>query len=108
MVIFIISIILIYLDFVFDVTLVASLGATSFILFTIPHKNASRVQYIVGGYMMGILVGSLCFYGLQLLPFIAPSTWGAIAIGCSMFIMVIFNFEHPPAAAVASVLYLTG
>lgn len=34
--------------------------------------------------------------------------WGAIAIGLSMFLMVIFNFEHPPATALALGLVTEG
>ncbi|MHB8131819.1 MAG: HPP family protein [Mobilitalea sp.] len=102
------SIILIFLDFVVKITIVASLGATCFIIFTIPHKNASRIQYVLGGYTVGIVVGSLCVLGEYLMPAIVLSIWGAVAIGLSMFLMVILNFEHPPAAALSLGIVIGG
>lgn len=50
-------IILLMLDFVIKIAIVASLGATCFIIFTIPHKNASKTQYIIGGYSVGVVGG---------------------------------------------------
>ena len=102
------SFILISLDFVFEIPIVASLGATCFIIFTFPHKNSSQLQYIVGGYIIGIIVGYSCMVGFYLLPVISLSIWGAIAIGFSMFLMVILNFEHPPAAAIALGIVMNG
>lgn len=102
------SLILIFLDFVLKLSVVASLGATSFIIFTIPHKNASRVPYILGGYTVGVIVGIICTLGSHITMNIPLTIWGAIAIGLSMFLMVILNFEHPPAAALSLGLVMEG
>ncbi len=88
---------------------VASLGATSFIVFTAPHKNVSRPRYLVGGYVIGLVVGSFCHWvsqwpWLAQFAFIADHTYvifGAMAVGLAIFMMVVTNTEHPPAAGVA-------
>ena len=107
-VIFFMSFILLYLDIVFEIPLVASLGATCFIIFALPHKNSSQLQYIAGGYSVGIVVGYLCYYGLNCFPIIPTSLWAAISIGLSMFLMVIMNYEHPPAVAFTLGIVMNG
>lgn len=101
-------IILLMLDFVMKIAIVASLGATCFIIFTIPHKNASKTSYIIGGYSVGVVVGGICSLGLHFTQNVPLGLWGAVAIGLSMFLMVIFNFEHPPATALALGLVTEG
>lgn len=102
------GIVLLFLDFVVKIAIVASLGATCFIIFTIPHKNASKTSYIVGGYSVGAVVGGICTLGAHLVQSVPLGLWGAIAIGLSMFLMVILNFEHPPATAFALGLVTEG
>lgn len=96
-------------DVVVHTTLMASLGATAFILFTMPHRRASRARYVVGGYIVGAAVGVA--FGL-LYQWVGPAdggwaarmeavAFGGLAVGLSIFIMVITDTEHPPAAAVA-------
>lgn len=88
---------------------IASIGATSFMVFAIPHRDISRERFVVGGYAIGIFFGSLCFYFstffLQSDNFFLmqynDEIFGALAVGLTMFFMVILNFEHPPAAAAA-------
>lgn len=101
-------IILLMLDLVMKTAIVASLGATCFIIFTIPNKNASKASYIIGGYSVGIVVGGICSLGLNFTHNLPLGLWGAAAIGLSMFFMVILNFEHPPATALALGLVTEG
>lgn len=88
---------------------IASIGATSFMVFAIPHRDISRERFVIGGYLIGMFFGSICFY---LSTFFLTSdnfflmqyndeVFGALAVGLTMFFMVILNFEHPPAAAAA-------
>lgn len=91
------------LDFFFDTALVAALGATAFIVFTGPHKEISRARYVIGGYIIGIIVGLVAingFYLMQLDQSVFP-VFSALSVGVTMFLMVVFDFEHPPAAGVA-------
>ena len=94
---------------VFGMTVAASLGASAFIAFTMPHTNAARPRYLVGGYIIGSVCGvlmnvvynSLLSADIQVFghsPHIVSCT---AAVGLTMFIMVITNFEHPPAAALS-------
>lgn len=93
-------VILLLFDFVLKLSLVASIGATCFIIFTGPHKNASKYHYILGGYSVGAIMGTLCSIA-QYNTHLPVGMWGAFAIGLSVFFMVVLNFEHPPAAAFA-------
>jgi len=93
------AVILIFFDFVIKLEIAASLGATCFIIFTVPHRNSSRVRYILGGYIIGAAAGSICSVLSCAVPGIPLGIWGAVAIGLSMLFMVILNFEHPPASA---------
>ncbi len=101
-------IIMAYVEFVVDTVTVASLGATSFILFTMPHTHRSKPRYILGGYGIGSIVGVLCSLIIGLNTFVTPVVLGALAVGLCMFLMVILNFEHPPAAGFALGIVIEG
>ena len=104
-----IFIILSLLDAVTQTVLIASLGASSFVAFTMPHVNAAKPRYLFCGYVVGIICGvSVSLIGMELtdasLTAMAPQSriaFGAIAMGLAMFVMVITDTEHPPAAALA-------
>lgn len=90
--------------------MVAALGATIFMTFTMPHRVSSRPRYMIGGYVMGTIAGVLCN-----LAFIGDGSWlpspgifflGAIAVGTASLLMVSTNTEHPPAAGFALGLVL--
>jgi CBS-domain-containing membrane protein len=84
--------------------LVAALGATTFLIFTMPHKVSARSRYLVGGYAMGGIAGILTSYAFSsggLVPVANAFVIGAIAVGVATILMVITNTEHPPAAGMA-------
>ncbi len=100
--------IMLLLDRVQQTVLIASLGASSFIAFSMPHKPDSAPRYLVGGYLVGMLAG--CLLSLAEAPLVEYGVIGprtveiicaAIALGLAFFIMVITDTEHPPAAALA-------
>lgn len=104
-----VMIVLLLLDTLAATAIIASLGATSFIAFTMPHAESCRPRYLLGGYAVGITVGSL-FKLLWMSPLFATVpfltdrgdvVFGALAIGCTIFLMVLLNFEHPPACGMA-------
>ena len=89
---------------------VASLGASTFIVFALPNIKASRSQFLIGGYIVGVAAGVLCFWLKQLVPLpeqlgmvtdVPNTVFGAAAVGLSALGMVIANAEHPPAAGLA-------
>ncbi len=87
----------------------ASLGASCFIAFCVPHHRASRPRLMIGGYVVGIASGTLCYWLAQIafpdsqptVNIFAKVIFGGLAIGLAMFLMVITNTEHPPAASLA-------
>ena len=71
-------------------------------------QRASRPRCLVGGYIVGVLVGT----SISLLaPDVAAAVpvsdhfelllMGAVSVGLAMFVMVVTNTEHPPGAALA-------
>ncbi|MBN2581561.1 MAG: HPP family protein [Planctomycetes bacterium] len=87
--------------------LLASLGASTFTVFTVPHAKSARSKCLIGGYVCGVLSG----LGFRLL---LASGWFAaldgaavrvaaagLGVGMAMLLMVLLQFEHPPAAGIA-------
>ena len=105
----IIFVVLLLDDAVFSMTIVASLGASTFIALTMPHTNASRPRYLIGGYVVGAACGVLMNYACNRLLSVNFQVFGhspyiiscAAAVGLAMFVMVITDTEHPPAAALS-------
>lgn len=94
------------LDVVSDTVVIASLGASSFLVFAVPDGNVSRARYLLGGYVLGCAAGTGCYWLAQWVPLVnlpieSVTVYGALAVGLTMFLMVITNTEHPPAAGVA-------
>lgn len=83
-----------------NAVVIAALGASAFIVFARPFDLTARPRNVIGGHLIGFTVGSLCALAPQ------PSTpvtliWYALSVGLSVFLMVAFYMQHPPAAATA-------
>jgi CBS-domain-containing membrane protein len=80
--------------------IVASIGASTFIVFAMPCGRMAQPKSVVGGHIIGIFCGSLFsfFPQMDMLPLIAVYS---ASVGLSMFLMVTLNLEHPPASATA-------
>ena len=102
-----ILLILLFLDVLKQTALIAALGVTAFIVFTTPKKYTSKVRPLIGGYIVGIIAGVLCNFLANLYSYLFPDinilyiVFGSLAVGTSIFVMVITNTEHPPASAIA-------
>lgn len=86
---------------------IASIGATAFIIFTMPKSTAASPRRVIGGHCTGLLTGSLC----ALIPHgaIIPSVIVySLAVGISIFLMVALDMEHPPASGTALGVVITG
>jgi len=100
---------LLFLNVLTETAIIASLGATSFIVFAMPNTYAASPRRLIGGYFIGISSGIICYqFGQISYPFIismsnqkVPIFFAAIAVGLSIFIMTITNTEHAPAAGIA-------
>ncbi len=97
------------LDIRENAAVIASLGASSFIAFAMPHAQSSRPRFLIGGYIVGVLTGTVFYLlgklavqvGINLSDAILISMLAATAVGTSIFAMTVLNFEHPPAAGLA-------
>ena len=108
-----IMIVLLLAGAVAHTVLIASLGASAFIVFTMPTTAAAQPRYLIGGYVVGVVVGAL--FGLLYGHLFAAAgmeeaetraeLWlvgfAGLAVGVAIFAMVITNTEHPPATGVA-------
>jgi CBS-domain-containing membrane protein len=86
---------------------VASIGATAFIVFIIPRNITARPRRVIGGHIIGLVTGSL----IALIPHDAVLTSVlvyAFAVGISIFLMVTLDCEHPPASGTALGVAMTG
>lgn len=108
-----IIIILIVLNNMFKVVIIASFGATAFLIFTMPHLRTSQGRSVLGGYFIGIVLGILSYHLASVIFFYSGHLWiyqvmGGVVIGLSILIMTMTNTEHPPAAGLALGLVLQG
>ena len=88
--------------------IVASLGASSFIIFITPHTKSSRNRNILGSYICGAVAGILFSY---LHKYVLTFSFDrldytqlivcAAAAALTTLLMVTTGFVHPPAAALA-------
>lgn len=83
-----------------NAVVIAALGASAFIVFGRPFDLTARARNLVGGHMVGFVVGSLCAL-LPQVSTVATLGWYALSVGLSIFLMVLFYLQHPPAAATA-------
>ena len=101
--------VLIFLDVLNEAALISALGASAFIVFTMPTQYSSDPRRLIGGYIVGVFVGLIFFIISQseiknILGFSNMTTlivFGAIAVGFAILIMAVTNTEHAPAAGIA-------
>ena len=88
--------------------IIASIGSTAFIVFAMPNSIAARPKNIIGGQLVGFACGYLC----GLIPhdafFLVSAVVYSLAVGLSMFIMVVTDTEHPPASGTALGVAISG
>jgi CBS-domain-containing membrane protein len=102
-----IAILLLIASAIDSAVVVASLGASVFICMSSPHARTSSTRYLIGGYLCGCIAGLVGYACEVFLPAIPHVIVAAMAVGFSFLLMVVFNFEHPPAAALALGLVLS-
>ncbi len=98
---------LFWFDIVRNPVVIASFGASGFIAFTEPRQKFSGPRYLIGGYIIGMVVGASAHY-LTVFPVHHYMTLklihiaaGVLAVGLAMFLMSITNTEHAPASSIA-------
>ena len=86
---------------------IASIGATAFIVFTMPRNITAKPRRVIGGHLVGLFSGSLC----SLIPhssILAAVIVYSVAVGISILLMVALDVEHPPASGTALGIAITG
>ncbi len=86
---------------------IAALGASTFIVFARPFDLTARSRNLVGGHLIGFAVGSLC----GLVPcetMVGGLLMYSLAVGLSVFLMILTYMQHPPAAATALGMAMRG
>lgn len=87
--------------------IIASLGATAFIIFAMPDSITAQPRNVIGGQLVGLFFGFL----FSLIPHSATLSSIVVyscAVGASIFTMVVIDTEHPPAAGTALGVAITG
>jgi len=104
--------VLIFLEQQGKEVIIASLGATAFVVFALPNNLTAQPRNVIGGHIVGLLCGFAGYWLLSILPIpdhlIALAGIHAFSVGLAIFIMVIINTEHPPAAGTALGVALGG
>ena len=101
--------VLIFLDLLNEAALITALGASAFIVFTMPTQYSSDPRRLIGGYTVGLIVGFIFYIistsetGSNLIGNHTTTLviFGSISVGFAIFIMAVTNTEHAPAAGIA-------
>ena len=87
--------------------IIASLGATAFIVFATPDSITAQGRNVIGGHIVGLLCGFL-FSQIPHSSLLLSIMVYSLAVGASIFIMVVTDTEHPPASGTALGVAMTG
>jgi len=90
-----------------EAVIVASIGATTFIVFAMPKSITAKPRNVIGGHIAGIIAGSLCALIPHQLLLQSIAVY-SLSVGFSMFIMVVTDTEHPPASGTALGFAISG
>ncbi len=84
--------------------IVASIGATAFLVFALPQKSLSQPRNVIGGHLVGLISGCLSVLIMKYAPsdseYILATVY-AFSVGFSIFVMVVVDMEHPPGSGTA-------
>jgi CBS domain-containing membrane protein len=79
-----------------ELILIASIGASTVLLFILPNSPLSQPWPLVGGQLLSAVIGVACT------QFIPDTVWASAgAVGFSIFAMLLLRCLHPPGAATA-------
>ena len=83
--------------------LMASMGASSVLLFAAPHSPMAQPWSFVGGHLISAVIGVTCF---RFIP--APLVAAATAVATAIFVMHLTSSLHPPGGATALAMVIGG
>ncbi|MET1159581.1 MAG: HPP family protein [Thermoprotei archaeon] len=95
-----------------NLVVVASIGASAFIVFTMPSSITAKPRNVIGGHVIGFTSGTLCWFiyetWLYSIEPLAKLVLYSLAVGLSILLMVITDTEHPPASGTALATVVNG
>lgn len=86
---------------------VASLAATAFTVFAMPHSVIASTRNVVGSHVIALSCGSL-FARIPMESLAGKDAICALVVGVCMLLMAVTNTEHPPAAGSALGIVIAG
>jgi len=114
-----IAVVLLFFDYTSaigqNITIIASLGSSAFVLFALPKISSAMPRRFIGGYIvalgLGVLFHSIALHTLSngnfekgpILVF-----FGATVVALTIFVMVLTNTEHAPAVGAAFAIIISG
>ncbi len=87
----------------FKMLVLASMGASAFLLFVVPHSPMAQPWPVLGGHLAAAFVGVAC---AKWIPDFALAA--ALAVLLSVLVMHVLHCLHPPSAATAMIAVLGG
>ncbi len=87
----------------FKMLVLASMGASAFLLFVVPHSPMAQPWPVLGGHLAAAFIGVAC---AQWIPNLALAA--ALAVLLSVLVMHVLHCLHPPSAATAMIAVLGG
>lgn len=90
-------------EFSVMIPVLASMGASTFLLFAVPHSPMAQPWPMLGGHVVSAFLGVAC---ASLIPHPVIATASAVAL--AIFAMHLLHCMHPPSAATAMIAVLGG
>jgi len=92
----------------------SSLASSIFIICAFPKSRTASARSLIGSYFLAIMIGTLIYFvSIELTIMQSVVSYrmlyeicGALAVGLTMFLMLLLRMEHPPAAGLALGLVL--
>jgi CBS-domain-containing membrane protein len=85
----------------FPMMLLASMGASSVLLYAVPHSPMAQPWPLIGGHLVSALMGWLTISVVA-----DPTLSASCAVGMAVLVMYLLNCLHPPGAATALICVL--
>lgn len=87
----------------FSLLVLASMGASAFLLFVVPHSPMSQPWPLIGGHLLASFIGIVCALTIP-----SPVLATGAAVALSILAMHWLHCSHPPSVATAMIAVLGG